>query len=463
MDSLLKYKDKKGTRLCYIYAPNDIWVEKNGNFSYKGKAPDNNKVDPKIFQSYGKAIFEHKLKNGIITSQDSAFISLKLLQKNKQIGKWLIRRYPYFIIDEAQDNSEIQHQFFDTLVELGLNNIEMIGDPNQSLYEWRDAKPDYFLNKYNSEDWLGLTLSQNRRSVQRIIDCYSIIREPNNEPIVSACKEDLKLPIIVYRYNADNYSSIIENFKQKCITNKFKDIQIVIRGKKMKNILLGDFTAIKPWKTDYPVRLIKVLCDFEENKIKEAVDELCFIVLELSNPNKNYKEIKDLQQEKDIDFVFKSKLYEFLFSAPKTNNSFESWTSIVVSYIYKFFGIDASSEFEFKQIIKGYKMKNLIKQNVNKFFNKPNSKYNISITTVHQVKGSTLDAILYFFDDSSNANSVSFNDFKQSTELPNEKQRIIYVACSRPKQLLAMAFPENITKNELINKFGKEIEIINIE
>ena len=34
---------------------------------------------------------------------------------------------------------------------------------------------------------------------------------------------------------------------------------------------------------------------------------------------------------------------------------------------------------------------------------------------------------------------------------------------SRPKHLLAMAFPEKITEAQLKEKFGKDISIINIE
>ena len=44
-----------------------------------------------------------------------------------------------------------------------------------------------------------------------------------------------------------------------------------------------------------------------------------------------------------------------------------------------------------------------------------------------------------------------------------EKKRIIYVAMSRPKHLLAMAFPQKISDEQLINKFGKDISTINLD
>ncbi|SHF80000.1 hypothetical protein SAMN02787100_2627 [Chryseobacterium sp. OV279] len=39
---------------------------------------------------------------------------------------------------------------------------------------------------------------------------------------------------------------------------------------------------------------------------------------------------------------------------------------------------------------------------------------------------------------------------------------MIYVACSRPKQLLAICVPSQTTENELRTKFGNEIEIVTL-
>ncbi|MNU04167.1 hypothetical protein D3C72_2484630 [compost metagenome] len=43
---------------------------------------------------------------------------------------------------------------------------------------------------------------------------------------------------------------------------------------------------------------------------------------------------------------------------------------------------------------------------------------------------------------------------------PDETKRLIYVALSRPKYLLAMVFPESITDKALKEKFGERIRII---
>lgn len=195
-----RYKNKLGKPLYRSYEPSTIWIDARGNFSFKGKIPDPKNVDLDEFNKYALAVFEWKMKNGFITSLDSAYFALQLLNNYPQIGVWLVTRFPYIIIDEAQDNSEIQHAIFDKLLDLGLRNLELIGDPYQSLYEWRDAKPQLFANKFTNVSWTGLLLTDNRRSVQRIINFFSLIRCPNDARINSLQVENKDLPIFIYKY-----------------------------------------------------------------------------------------------------------------------------------------------------------------------------------------------------------------------------------------------------------------------
>ncbi|MBW8201383.1 hypothetical protein K1F36_16280 [Muricauda sp. W52] len=75
-----------------------------------------------------------------------------------------------------------------------------------------------------------------------------------------------------------------------------------------------------------------------------------------------------------------------------------------------------------------------------------------------------MDAILIFFDEKNHASNINFRDLEPDADgFIKEKKRIIYVAMSRPKHLLAMAFPEKITDKQLIEKFGKEISIIDLD
>lgn len=458
-----KFKNKAGKQMYLSYPASTVWIDVNGNFTFQGKLPNSSLVDPVEFQKYGKALFLWKAKNGVLTSLDSAYIALHILKKNENIGAWLVERFPYIIIDEAQDNSEIQHAIFDRLVDLGLTNIEMIGDPYQSLYEWRDAKPQLFVEKYTNPNWKGLPLSQNRRSVQRIIDCFSLLRNPNDEIITTVNVIDLNIPVIVYKYTSTNPPLITGDFESRCATNKFIKAHIVVRGNTLKNRMLGNTAPVDPWKNHFPRAILKAKHHFEITSIKVAVNDIRKVVLELLNPVMDYSEMQQLVKDMSDDCEFNGRLYDFLFKIPETSLSFQDWTIGCLKVLKENFNVDATSAFEFKMKINGFKMSELKKEKVNLYFNKPASiQHNIPVTTIHQIKGATLDAILCFFDETSSGESVSFNDFNQSAGFPTEKQRMIYVACSRPQQLLALAFPNKVTSDQLKAKFGNDIEIVSL-
>jgi len=455
------FKNKSGLALFRSYPVSSIWVDVNGQFTSEGKLPSASKVDPTVFQQYGAAVLKAKLKKGLINSLDSSYIALQLLKKYDSIGLAMVKRFPFLIIDEAQDNSEIQHAIFDKLIFHGLENIEMVGDPYQSLYEWRDAKPKLLLQKFVDEGWKGLPLSQNRRSVQRIIDCFSIVRSVAEELITTIDVDDLNIPLHVYKYNDNNLSKILADFEEKCKEHALQKNHIVVRGNTLKDKILGNSSEINPWKTTVPIRLLRIRHEFERNEIKDAVDELRKLIIELQNPDLSYGQVKDLLDKKKEDHIFNGQLYAFLYCIPEKTLSLQTWSTEAINELKNNFAIDATNHFEFKKKIDGYKMVALKGQAVELYFNKSASrKYNFPVTTIHQVKGATLDALLYIFNEQSTGQMVSFNDFKPSISFPTEKQRIIYVACSRPSQFLALGFPEKISDKQLTDKFGDQIKII---
>lgn len=457
------YKNKANLPIFLSYPASKIWVDVKGRFTFEGKTPDSQLVDPVVFQGYGRELLKWKLKKGFITSLDSGYIALLLLHTYPRIGEWLVKKFPYIIVDEAQDNSEIQHAIFDKLVSLGLKNIEMVGDPYQSLYEWRDAQPQLFLEKYKSTHWTGLPLSENRRSVQRIIDCFSIVRRSGDEKITAKDVMDLNLKIIVYKYTTTNSPQIVADFEQKCVKQKFKKNQIVVRGNTLRNRMLGNTRDVEPWKLHYPYALLHIKHSFDANHIKEAVNELRKMVTDMQNPDMEYHQLQELINSRKEDYTFNGKLYDFLFKIPGSQSTLQEWANECVKLLQSHFGIDGAEKFSFKKKINNFKMAELKQETIGTYFNKPAStKHNIPVSTIHKVKGATLDAILFFMDETGSKESVTFNDFRQSDDFPSEKQRMIYVACSRPQQLLAIAVPDKIADGDIKAKFGVDIEILKL-
>ncbi len=460
--SLLKYKAKNGRNIFYTYPPSKIRLEMDGSFSVGGKSPSSEKVDLEVFNGYSKYLFQTRFSKGIISTQDSAYIANYLLSKHARIGEMLNLRFPHIIVDEAQDNSALQHALFGKLIEQGLGNIEFIGDPYQSLYEWRDADPKLFNEKYNdTENWQGLALTDNRRSPQRIIDCFSLLRKHDDPTVNTACPEDKEIPVTIYSYSSTNTPHIVQHFDQLCQSNGLEKNQIVVRGNALKNRMLGKEADQVPWKSGLPYRIIEARHKYEGNEIKEAVKTIRSIAVSLVGQGKEYAELRELELELKTDNQFNAIMLGILHDMPNFNLTISDWTSQTQVFLKGKLDLSFDVDFELKDRNSKYFNKSILGEPLEQHFKRNYSESKIPITTVHQVKGKTLDSILVFFNEKKHKDNITFSDIEGSRqEFPSEKQRIIYVALSRPKHLLAMAFPDSISVEDIKLKFGNNVHVI---
>lgn len=102
--------------------------------------------------------------------QDQEQMALKLLS-NEEVAKYYQELFDEIYIDEYQDNSGVQ----DAIVQcFSRNNVFFVGDVKQSIYRFRHAKPQMFLDRaerYRKEEGGKLyELKANFRSVPGILD-----------------------------------------------------------------------------------------------------------------------------------------------------------------------------------------------------------------------------------------------------------------------------------------------------
>lgn len=458
-----EYKAKNNRSIFYAYPPSSIRIEPNGTFTVEGKTPSNGTVDIDKFKNYCQLIKQTQFKKGLISTGDSAFIALHILKTNPKICQWLALRFPFIIIDEAQDNSLIQHAIFEELSKQGLKNIELIGDPYQSLYEWRDANPNEFLKKYNEdENWNSFELTDNRRSPQNIIDIFSILRKAEDSKINCVDNPTVANSIIVYKYSENNIQSIIKHYEELCSDSGFEKNNIVVRGNSLKNQLLGKTTEERPWGIELPKEIITAKNRFLGNDIKNSINEMRTISIKLLNPESDYHQLKEIERDSKEDHFFNSLLFQILNELPSFELSVADWTNQTHVFMKEKLSLDYDVDFNLRnRKSKYFNKEKTLNESVNIHFRKSYSESNIPITTIHQVKGKTLDSVLIFFNDKKHANNIVFEDISNpENSFPDEKKRLIYVAMSRPKKNLAMAFPETITDENIIDKFGENIKIV---
>jgi superfamily I DNA/RNA helicase len=140
--------------------------------------------------AYCRSAFIYRLEKGFITSSDALWIACRVLEQYQDVAKALVMRFPYIIVDEAQDNSELHFEFFKLLKNAGLQNLEFVGDICQSIYGFNNAQPELLQRMMAEDEWNVLPLSECRRSNQRIINLYSKLKSSDAPAITSYNVDD---------------------------------------------------------------------------------------------------------------------------------------------------------------------------------------------------------------------------------------------------------------------------------
>ncbi|MDY3332181.1 MAG: UvrD-helicase domain-containing protein [Gallibacter sp.] len=115
-------------------------------------------------------------KNDAMDFDDLLSNVVKLLKSNEDVLDHYQERFRYIMVDEYQDTNKIQYQFIKLLASK-YNNICVVGDDDQCIYEWRGADISNILSfEKDFKDALVIKLEQNYRSTGNILDAaHSVI------------------------------------------------------------------------------------------------------------------------------------------------------------------------------------------------------------------------------------------------------------------------------------------------
>ena len=135
---------------------------------------------------------KNKKEKNIIDFNDIEHFALKILVQKDENGKYqpteiaklYKNKFEEIAIDEYQDSNLVQEYILTTISKD--NNIFMVGDVKQSIYKFRQARPELFLEKYDKyelstnnekscEKDTKIQLFQNFRSRKNILDLTNIV------------------------------------------------------------------------------------------------------------------------------------------------------------------------------------------------------------------------------------------------------------------------------------------------
>ena len=144
-----------------------------------------------LILEFGQKLAKAKRDKNILDFNDIEHFALNILVKEKEgiaepteVAKKYREKYLEIAIDEYQDSNLLQEYILTSISRK--NNIFMVGDVKQSIYKFRQARPDLFYNKYttyklkdnmSADDDLKIQLFKNFRSRKNVLDFTNIIFE----------------------------------------------------------------------------------------------------------------------------------------------------------------------------------------------------------------------------------------------------------------------------------------------
>jgi hypothetical protein len=443
-----------------------IVSEREFHFSFKNYLKVNGEPF-KVIQD----LVDSKWKNfklGFANQSDANYIALLVLLKYPLIAKNLALKFRYLIVDEAQDTNEVQMRLIELLNEHGAGNIMLIGDRDQSIFEWNHADPSLFDKKF--AEWPGIELDENRRSSQLICDfskplsSFSRFFAKSNE----VANWDFKPRVTGYDRLAPgvttaSFDKVMQTFIGCCEENGIKvskeNVAVIFRGRDAMRYLgipkEKDLTDNHPWENlHYFVReLVHGKYLQEQGDFKGGYKMLEYGFLEGIGNNKFPG--FHLSQEtihNSIDQLGFRKHREYLFDLisllPSTAGlSLNQWVD-TVNVALK----NAGKTLTLK--VKRPKSNLLISE----IFGREIHTHDFPFTTgtIHSVKGRTFEALLLLIGkksgSKSNYTTMLTNGCKEGE---HEELRNIYVGITRPRKVLFLAVPtEDLAKWTTFLKTG---------
>lgn len=384
-------------------------------------------------------------RSGFVTHGDVAHICHKLLMELPKLASRLSRRFPVVIIDECQDLSPTQLAVLGILLEQG-SNVQLVGDLCQAIYSFRKAEPEKVAAFAQEHGFNAPPLSENFRSYQSIVSVCT--RLP-----VGACgiqgrhdADDGRSTCICFGYSKAGEAALVEQFAAYLDE---RDIPldrcaIVARGRGTVARLYGFGTA----GTTAPEELARALYLWPDTSRDARVQALAATGRCLADR-----------------FFAGSTLdtHAHSFYCPRDTFSPAHWRCILAGVLDAMCGIEGlrdlqqhwkpwvqlanavlpcvvSDRCRLKLSMKAMQApKRRGECSILAGFTARTSTPRIRITTIHGVKGETLEAVLVVSAQRKGMGG-HWTEWLRS-EGDDEHARFAYVASSRPRSLLAWAVP----------------------
>lgn len=233
---------------------------------------DMDKIAYQIYIEYNMKL----RKNNSVDFDDLLKLPVELFRNNPSILEHYQDKFKYILIDEYQDTNEVQYQLV-KLLAAKYQNLFVVGDPDQSIYQFRGANYQNILNfEHDYKNTEVIALEDNYRSTKMILDAANSVIKNNSERkeknLRSHHGDGVKIKYMRGYNEKDEIVKVITEIK-KLLENGYskKDIAIFYRTNAQSRVVEEQFL-----KENIPYKVVGSYYFYARKEIKDLI---CYLRL----------------------------------------------------------------------------------------------------------------------------------------------------------------------------------------
>lgn len=402
--------------------------------------------------------YEKRLKDsGYVDYTSIVKYSTQLIQEHEYVRNCLSAKFPWIVVDEYQDLGKPLHEM---ILALFINTdikIFAVGDPDQSIYGFSGAIPDYLIELYKREDILPIELQTNYRSNQDIINGSEAVLNSqrnyraatrhgeNAEFVFITCEEDM------YQQYEYCVSKIIPYYLGKGIP--YNEIALLVSSnpevRELSEHLNREGIPYYISKHSFDrsdfVKWLEACAAWVSDSSSESFSDMYHFWESINKLHNKFIDINSVSRT-----VAKKELYSVLTESKCEEGNLKNWLQFIIDELYIKQLLENSDIYpdeieNIEKLLETVSDERYVDFDLTKFSKLGKPENQVTISTRHSSKGLEFEVVIILgVEEGRFPNYRSISD-KRKME---EEHRICFVCVSRAKKacVLVRSKFNNITK-----------------
>ncbi|EGQ2944746.1 ATP-dependent helicase [Staphylococcus pseudintermedius] len=395
---------------------------------------------------------------GMVDFIDIVKYATLLIQKEQYVRKCIEAKFPWILIDEYQDLGRPLHEMMLSLFYHTNIKIFVVGDPDQSIYGFTGAKPDYLNELSLNPNITTIELTTNYRSHRDIINASVIaLNQDRNYISGKSFDKEAEFHFVTCEEELDDqYKAIVNQIIPECQEKgiPLDEVCILVQGKKQ----IKDLSSVLE-KNDIPYYISRF--EFKRSDTVNWLEKCASWVISKSNESFNglfdywinLLKRHDYFISPDKVILERKKLYSLLESSFKYNYSLYKWLQYVILNLELYDTLRGSAIYpdevdNLKTLLKASHEGSFSDYNITKFSNLGKPVNQVTISTRHSSKGLEFESVVML---GMEKGTFPYYLNEENPEKLNEDRRVFFVCVSRAKRVCYLLRSKKYTRK---TRFG---------